>query len=90
MELVVLTKGAAGSELFTADAHADQAPPAVDASTGDAVGVGDAFLAVICHHRLRGTPVADTLAAANRYAAYVVTQHGGMPAVPPAIRREVA
>lgn len=89
IELVCLTKGADGSALFTADAHADQAPPDVDASAGDAVGVGDAFLAVICHHGLRGTSVEDTLAAANRYASYVVTQRGGMPAVPPEILREV-
>lgn len=79
--LICLTKGADGSELITPDEHVAQAAPEADISGGDAVGVGDSFLAVICHHLLEGTSLDAMLTAANRYSAYVVTQRGGMPPV---------
>ncbi len=79
--LVCLTKGADGSELITPNEHFAQGAPTVDMAAGDAVGVGDSFLAVICHHLLEGSPLQTMLAAANRYAAYIATQRGGMPPV---------
>lgn len=87
--LMCLTKGADGSELITPDEHIAQAAPEVDISAGDAVGVGDAFLAAICHHLLQDTSLEGILAAANRYASYIVTQRGGMPPVPDELLDEV-
>jgi fructokinase len=48
----------------------------------DTVGAGDAFTAVLCHHWLRGTSLARTAEAANRYGAWVASQAGPTPAVP--------
>jgi fructokinase len=90
IQLVCLTRGADGSELMTPDDRLHLAAPEVDASEGDAVGVGDAFLAAITHHLLQDASLERMLTAANRYAAYVVTQRGGMPAVPQDVLDAVA
>ena len=90
VRLVCRTLGARGSELFRPGEHQRQTPPAVDTSDGDAVGVGDAFLATLTHHLLRDAPLERMLAAANTYAAYVATQRGGMPPVPANVRDAVA
>ena len=90
IELVCLTQGAEGSTLMTADERLHLPAPEVDTSDGDAVGVGDAFLATITHHLLRDASLERMLTAANRYASYVVTQRGGMPPVPPDVLDAVA
>lgn len=90
IELVCLTRGAEGSELMNADGRIHRPAPEVDASEGDAVGVGDAFLATITHHLLRDASLERMLTAANRYASYVVTQRGGMPSVPQTVLDAVA
>lgn len=90
VRLLCLTHGADGSELRTADERVFQKAPTVDASTGDAVGVGDSFLATITHHLLRDTPLDRMLDAANTYAAYVVTRQGGMPSIPDHVLDRVA
>lgn len=90
VRLLCLTHGSAGSELRTPEERVRQKAPTVDASTGDAVGVGDAFLATITHHLLHDAPLSRMLEAANTYAAYVVTRQGGMPAVPDHVLRRVA
>ena len=53
------------------------------ASGGDPVGAGDAFTAVLAIELMRGSPLAAMAARANRYAAYVASQPGAMPKVPP-------
>jgi len=90
IQLVCLTRGAKGSALLTARERIHRPAPEVDASDGDAVGVGDAFLATITHHLLRDASLERMLTAANRYAAYVVTQRGGMPSVPQDVLDAVA
>ncbi len=90
IQLVCLTRGATGSALLTVDERIERPAPEVDASDGDAVGVGDAFLATITHHLLRDSSLKRMLMAANRYAAYVVTQRGGMPSVPQNVLDAVA
>lgn len=78
---VCLTKGREGAELITPEAHLLEPVHAIDNSSGDSVGVGDAFTACLTHHLLRKTPVDITLAAANRYAAHVSACKGAMPSL---------
>ena len=82
IQLLCITHGADGSELRTPTERTYKKAPTVDPSTGDAVGVGDSFLATITHHVLRNTPLDRMLDAATTYAAYVVTRRGGMPDIP--------
>ena len=90
VRLLCLTHGASGSELRTPEARVSRKAPTVDASTGDAVGVGDAFVSVVTHHLLHGTPLDRMLEAATTYAAYVVTRQGGMPTIPDNVLKRVA
>ncbi len=78
-EVVCITRGKDGAELITKEAQALRKGERVDTSGGDAVGVGDAFLAATTHGLLRRWPLADVLDFANRYAALIVTKRGGMP-----------
>jgi fructokinase len=80
LALVCLTLGAEGSLLCTAAETLRS--PGVKVRVADTVGAGDAFTAVLCHHWLRGSPLARTAEAANRYGAWVATQAGPTPAVP--------
>lgn len=80
-----LTKGKEGSALFTAEGEFHHGGHRVDASSGDAVGVGDAFTACLIHHLVKETPPQGMLDKANRYAAFVVTQKGATPDVPESI-----
>jgi fructokinase len=80
LELVCLTLGPEGSLFCTA--AGEVVGPGVKVRVADTVGAGDAFTAVLCHHRLRGTSLARTAEAANRYGAWVATQVGPTPAVP--------
>jgi len=83
LALVCLTLGPEGSLLCTASEAL--ASPGVRVEVADTVGSGDAFTAVLCHHWLRGAPLARTAEAANRYGAWVASQAGPTPAVPAAV-----
>jgi fructokinase len=75
---ILLTLGGEGSALFTKDGYSEhQAYPI--SGEGDFVGVGDAFLACATHLLLKSEPADLVLKKANRYAAAVASQKGGMP-----------
>lgn len=78
IEVLVLTRGAAGSEWHARDSHHRLAPPSLAAVT-DTVGAGDAHAAMIAVGYLRQWPAEKTLAAANRLAAAVCTIQGALP-----------
>jgi len=80
LRLVCLTLGPEGSLLVTEQGVV--ASPGVKVEVADTVGAGDAFTAGICHHWLRGSPLARTAEAANRYGAWVASQVGPTPPVP--------
>lgn len=74
---VLVTRGARGAALYTADE-----PLVVDAAPSkgsDPVGAGDAFLASFLVQWLRGRPFFEGLSDAARYAAWVAEQPGAMP-----------
>ncbi len=80
--LVCVTHGARGAELITANHTAVRGGIAIDVSSGDAVGVGDAFVAAMTHQLVRGASLETTLEVANHYAAQVASHRGGMPVIP--------
>ena len=77
LRLVILTKGAEGSEVITADDTLPQ--PAGDAEVVDTVGAGDSFTAAFVVAYLRGKSLADAQRLASDTAAYVCSRKGAMP-----------
>jgi len=81
LQVIVLTKGAAGSMLFSADQVSHQRIES-ELEIADTVGAGDAFTAAVCVGLLQKRDLDTINRAASRLAAYVCTQHGAMPPVP--------
>ena len=77
LRLVILTKGAEGSEVITADETIPQ--PAGEAVVVDTVGAGDSFTAAFVVAYLRGDTLADAQRLASDTAAYVCSCKGAMP-----------
>ena len=77
LKLVILTRGAEGSEVVTADEVIPQAVGHVDVV--DTVGAGDAFTAAFVVAYLRGNPLADAQRLATETASYVCSRKGAMP-----------
>lgn len=77
---IILTLGADGSIYFDRDGtHYVESAVDIKSSSGDFVGVGDAFWACFIHHTLKGSPWRETLKKANRYAGWVAENKGGIP-----------
>ncbi|HCR49189.1 MAG TPA: carbohydrate kinase [Bacteroidetes bacterium] len=77
------THGKDGAELISPQERWRVRGETVDATQGDAVGVGDAFLAALTTALLRKDTPETALQFANRYAAKVVTFKGAMPVFDP-------
>jgi len=88
VSMVALTLGQRGCVLALRDVQVEHAGFAVSEETGDSVGAGDAFTAVLCASlasgRLpRSTPELRRLAErANRIASYVASRPGATPELP--------
>ncbi len=82
LQCVAITLGAHGSLLVTRDEAVRH--PGIHCTVADTVGAGDAFTAALCVHRLQGLPLAVQSEAANRWGAWVASQHGAMPELRPA------
>ena len=77
LRLVILTKGADGSEVITAD---EVIPlPAREAQVVDTVGAGDSFTAAFVVAYLQGKSLAEAQRLASDTAAYVCSRKGAMP-----------
>ena len=77
LKLVILTRGADGSEVITADAAIPQKADPV--KVVDTVGAGDSFTAAFVVAYLRGDSLSDAQRLANETAAYVCSRKGAMP-----------
>ena len=81
LKMIVLTKGAEGSVLYTPDCVSTCQAPA-DLKIVDTVGAGDAFTAAVTMGVLKGQDLDTIHKSANQLAAYVCTQQGAMPSIP--------
>lgn len=77
LRLVILTRGAEGSEVITKKEVIPQ--KAAEAKVIDTVGAGDAFTAAFVVAYLRGDSLSDAQSFASDTAAYVCSCNGAMP-----------
>ena len=77
----ILTCGAAGSFVFSADGTFSKLP-APKVEVADTVGAGDSFTGTFCSALLAGLPVKDAHQLAGEVSAYVCTQNGAMAQLP--------
>ncbi|HIJ66383.1 MAG TPA: carbohydrate kinase [Candidatus Hydrogenedentes bacterium] len=87
LELVCITRGAAGSILISSSEIDDH--PGYRVEVADTVGSGDAFTAALAHHYLRGARLPRINEAANRLGAWVASQHGATPTLDEGILEDV-
>lgn len=85
LEVVALTRGAAGSLLYRDGQWAEG--PAETVSVQDTVGAGDAFTAALCVGLLQNLELEEISRVANRIAAFVCGSRGATPALPDSFRR---
>lgn len=77
LSLVILTKGAEGSDIVTMSEVLSHG--AGDVEVVDTVGAGDSFTAAFTLSYLNGENLEAALKLASETAAYVCTKHGAMP-----------
>jgi fructokinase len=78
--MLILTCGAVGSYVFTADEESYVATPKVQVA--DTVGAGDSFTATFVAQLLLGKPIREAHERAVKVSAFVCTRHGAMPVLP--------
>ncbi|HUF09367.1 MAG TPA: carbohydrate kinase [Rhodothermales bacterium] len=82
VDVVCMTRGAAGCDLFTRDSRASVDARKIETSGGDPVGAGDAFSAALIDGLLKRLALQDVARRANHYAGMVAARRGGMPEMP--------
>ncbi len=88
LRLAALTRGAQGSLLVAADGYSDH-PGVPPTRLVDTIGAGDSFTAATVIGLLRGEDIDTINARANKVAAYVCSQKGAMPPMPPEFLAEL-
>ena len=81
LDMLVLTCGTNGSYVFTPGQMSFQETPKV--KVADTVGAGDSFTGSFVGSILNGKSVAEAHRTAVQVSAYVCTQNGAMPTLPP-------
>ena len=81
LDMLVLTCGTNGSYVFTPGQMSFQETPKVEGA--DTVGAGDSFTGSFCAAILSGKSVSEAHKKAVQVSAYVCTQNGAMPTLPP-------
>lgn len=80
LALAIFSRGDKGSLLLTSDNCSEH--PGIVTEVKDTIGAGDSFTAAAVIGYLQGLPLDEINAQANRVAAYVCSQQGGMPYLP--------
>jgi fructokinase len=88
LRMVAVTRGEHGSLLVTREE--DHEHPGIPVQVADTIGAGDAFTAAMTHYLLRGAPLETLNEAGNLWGAWAATQPGAMPALPDAVRAQIA
>ena len=83
LRLVAYTRGGEGSLLVTANDTSDH--PGIPTEVIDTVGAGDSFTATLCMGLLQNLPLAEINQLACQVAAFVCSQSGATPSLPPHI-----
>lgn len=78
-DLLCVTRGSRGS-LLVGESSSDE-HPGFQIKVADTVGAGDAFMAALVHHYLRGATLRAMNEAANSMGAWVASQPGGTPRI---------
>ena len=86
LRLIAYTRGAGGSLLMTPDEM--DAHPGFPAAVVDTVGAGDSFTAALCVGLLQRRPLTEINDLANRVAAFVCSQKGATPVLPPEVTNQ--
>ena len=81
LKILILTCGINGSYVFTPGNVSFQPTPKVEVA--DTVGAGDSFTAAFIASILKGKSVTEAHTIAVKTSAYVCTQKGAMPILPP-------
>lgn len=81
LKMLILTCGINGSYVFTPGNVSFQPTPKVEVA--DTVGAGDCFTAAFIASILKGKSVTEAHTIAVKTSAYVCTQKGAMPILPP-------
>lgn len=85
LKMIILTCGAIGSYVFTADELSWQDTPKV--KVADTVGAGDSFTASFVAQILAGKTIREAHKTAVNVSAFVCTQNGAMPVIPEDLKR---
>ncbi len=88
LDMVILTKGAAGSRLRTPKADCSRA--GIATAVADTVGAGDSFNAAVVMGLLAGHDIERINESANRLAAFVCSRKGATPRPPAELVAEIA
>jgi len=81
LRLVAYTRGGEGSLLVTSNETSDH--PGIPTEVVDTVGAGDSFTATLCMGLLQNLPLAEINHRACQVAAFVCSQSGATPNLPP-------
>lgn len=86
LKILILTCGINGSYVFTPGEMSFLPTPKVEVA--DTVGAGDSFTAAFIANLLKGKSVKESHRIAVETSAYVCTQNGAMPTLPPALTEQ--
>ena len=87
LKVLILTCGATGSHVFTADEYSYLETPEVNVV--DTVGAGDSFTAAFVSGLLKGLDIRQAHRLAVETSAFVCTQEGAMPELPDSLTDSV-
>lgn len=85
LQMLILTCGAVGSYVFTADEESYVATPKV--TVADTVGAGDSFTATFVAQTLLGKSIREAHEKAVKVSAFVCTRKGAMPQFPDELKQ---